>query len=482
MEPGKLLFAEGHPGRIILISLGVQEESVALIRRLLNDASASYPQLAQLQLVDVPLPVFALPEQTAWLSAMLVGQWRDLPAVEDSVDAIISAIGLTDIESGSLLSGLDATTTDTVFTFELVVRIQAIRERQHKLKLSPARLPEWLEQQATELAAWFALPSDTSSDSSAGGCLAQLQVNFLALRSKLLDQLEDHFTRWRYSGSRPLLQWLALLDEALEQIRADYESRRQDCLRCEGSAWRAYYKLSVPDGERVWGLPDRRRLDWEAAVRALAAVYDFKIKVQLYTLAAQIVGELIQRTRLYTTSLTQTDLKLAELQVWFTERCPDEPLFAPLLTNYMTRRLDASRLRSELEDWADCKLERWSAMDGVQTEALCRQMLLRMQPLCLELYAECCHSLLDPLQAVSPAARGRVSLAVHETDIREALSLLAQVSGVRIVAAQSISGTVSLKIDDLPFAEALEALMAAGNLTCTQSGDTYVLSQPEVRG
>lgn len=402
MELGKPLFVEGQSlDRIILIGLSAkEEESVALIRRLLSDASASYPQLAQLQVVDVPLPVFAPPEQIAWLAAMLVGKWRDLPIVEDSVDAVISAIGLGEAESGSLLSALDATTTDTVFTFELVVRIQAIRERQNKLKLNPARLPEWLEQQAAELAAWFALPSDTSSDAPAGGCLAQLQVNLLALRSKLLDQLEQYFTRLRYSGSRPLLEWLALLAEALEHIRADYESRRQDCLRCEGSAWRAYYKLSVPGGERVWGWPDLR-IDWEAAVRALAAVYDFKIKVQLYTHAAQLVGELLQRTRLYTTSLTQTDLKLAELQVCFTERGPDEPLFAPLLRNYLTR-LDVSRLRSEFEDWADCKLERWSAMNGVQTEALCTQMLLRMQPLCLELYAECCRALLDPLQA-SPA-------------------------------------------------------------------------------
>ena len=59
----------------------------------------------------------------------------------------------------------------------------------------------------------------------------------------------------------------------------------------------------------------------------------------------------------------------------------------------------------------------------------------------------------------------------------DALALLGQVSGEKVVADDSISGVVSLALDDVSVPEALNALMVAGNLTYTKSGDVYTFIQ-----
>lgn len=506
MESGKLQFDwEQSSEAIALIGLdGKGEESFSLLRHLVSEASASYPELSQLRFMHIPLPVSRLESWSYWLAGQVVGQWRDQPVEGRSIASIIAELGLSSAESraSSLLDTLDTMATDTSLSLQLTMRVQSLREQQRQLKLTPSRREQWLDKEADMLAQWFTELSPvryrpSQSPTLANGVLAQLQSNVLALRSKVQHQLQGCFIRLQRPGSQALVQWLSALAETLDSIRADYEAQRQDNLRRESSAWRAYCTLRAPLEKHKWRLSGESRLDWEAILRALGMAYDFKLGSELYTQAAQLIGELAAETRLYAASVTQVDVMLAHLQGWFTEQGSVEPLFAPLLKESLTERVNPAQLRGELESWVGCAISHWGALESSKTAALCEQILTRTRPLCLEVYTECCRSLLNldpptrqaqlgrksqsldaaPLVMTSPNPEKRVSLQVRNADIRDALVLLGRVSGETFIVEDSITGTVSLILDDVSVTEALNTLMVTGNLTYTKSGDIYTFNQ-----
>lgn len=506
MDSGELQFNwEQTLEAVAIISLSSgSEETLSLVRRVVSEASAIYPQLSQLRFVNIPRPDSSrLEKWSYWLGAQVIEQWRNLPVEGSSLEAIVNALGLSSAESRApLLAALDNAAMDTPLTLQLTMRFQSLRERQRKQKLAPSHQKQWLDQEVAGLAQWFSHPSPAPSEASQlsteeSSCLAQLQSNVLALNLKVRHQLEGCFVRRQRSGSQDLLQWLGSLGEALDGISADYEAQRQDYLRRESSAWRAYYTLSAPLEERRWGFSGWERMDWESILRALATAYDFKLGAEMYTQAAQLVSQLAQQTRQYASSVLQVDAFLAKLQVWFTDRGSVEPLFVPLLKNSLLERVNPVQLRSEVESWLSCAFDHWDTLDPTQTAALCEQILARTRPLCLEVHAECCRYLLTldhldseaqqdrmaqlqastPLVTMPPNPEKRVSLQLLNADIRDALMLLGRVSGEKVVADASISTTVSLTLDDVSITEALDELIMASNLTYTKSGDVYTFSQ-----
>lgn len=76
----------------------------------------------------------------------------------------------------------------------------------------------------------------------------------------------------------------------------------------------------------------------------------------------------------------------------------------------------------------------------------------------------------------------RVSLKVRDGDVKDTLTLLGRVARANVVTDNSVTGKVSLNLDNVPFSDALNALVTAGNLTYTKSGDVYVVSQPPKSG
>lgn len=505
MESGKLQFDwEKSSEAFALISLGGKgERNFSLLRNLISEASATYPQLLQLRFVNMPPPASRLENWSYCLAAQIVAQWRDLPVENCSVATIVNELGLSGAENKApLLTALDNTATGIPLSLQVVERVQTLSEQPRQQKLTPHQRQQWLEQEAAGLAEWFTQPLYAPSGPSqslalASSCLAQLQSNALAVRSKVLEQLQGYFVRLQQAGPRALLTWLASLSEALDGIRADYEAQRHDHLRRENSAWRAYYNLSALVEKPKWKLSSQGRPDWEAALRALATAYDFKLGAEIYTQAAQIVGLLTQQTRMYAASVAQVDAMLARLQGWSAERGSVEPLFVPLLKDTLTERLNPRQIRSELESWVGCSLDQWAALESAQIAGLCEQILARTRPICLEVYAECCRCVLNldhpdhqtqptmmaqtpastPLVTVPADSEKRVSLQVRNAEIRDALDLLARVSQVSAVADDSIAGTVSLTLDNVSVTEALNALIVAGNLTYTKSGDSYTFSQ-----
>lgn len=498
MESIKLQFDwEQSSEAIVFISLGGKGDSFSLVQSLVAEASTRYPQLNQLNFVQVPLPIDKLENWSYYLAAQLIAQWRELSVPKHSVEIIINELGLSNAASGgTFFAALDQTATLTPIRLQLDKRLESLKQRQPN---HPSDKIKWLEQEAKSLAEWFTqLPPAPSgsyhSSVEASGCLAQLQSNMLALRSKILRQLEDYFSQMWQVGTRSLLLLLNSLIETFDRIRASFEAQRHDSLRCESSAWRAYYNLRSQLEEHSWRLFGQSSPKWEAVLSALAHAYKFKLEAEIYTQSAQLVGELAQQTRLHADSVEQIDTLFASLQNHYTQRGWVEPLFLPLLKNFLSR-VNSAHLRSELENSMGCSFDRWGTLDSTQTTALSEQILDRLRPLCLEVYAECCRCVLNlnpnqqtqpvrtqtPISAQSdvilPEPEKLISLQVQNADIQDVLEMLAKMGKVCVVADRSINGTVSLALDQVPFTEAVNAVTKAGNITYTKNSNIYTFNR-----
>ncbi|MFZ4498205.1 MAG: type IV pilus secretin PilQ [Burkholderiales bacterium] len=83
-----------------------------------------------------------------------------------------------------------------------------------------------------------------------------------------------------------------------------------------------------------------------------------------------------------------------------------------------------------------------------------------------------------PSQAVPSAAsptRG-ISLRFSQADIRAVLEAIADFAGTGIVVAESVSGTVSLHVDDVPWPQALQLVLASGDLEQRRIGGLILVA------
>jgi type IV pilus assembly protein PilQ len=69
----------------------------------------------------------------------------------------------------------------------------------------------------------------------------------------------------------------------------------------------------------------------------------------------------------------------------------------------------------------------------------------------------------------------RVSLEFQEADIHSVLRFLSTVSGVNIVAGDDVKGTVTVRLVDVPYADALTVILASKGLGYTLLGSVVTV-------
>lgn len=408
---------------VALVSLGGRsEETIALVCRLISEASVNYPQLSELNVLPLPLPIPQLETWTNLLAAQVVGKWRDIAVESISPEAIVSELGiLNDGTTDYLISALDKTATGTSLSVELAARLLSICEQQNYRHLPNSKLHKWLEQEVASLSDWFTPPpqkKDAFLASEPGyGCISQLQNNAATIRSKYRLQLQEFFVTLRHSGPRAVLKFLKNLGETLTNICAKYEEKRQNCLRREGAAWRAYYSLSAQLENRSL-IPQRRKVERESLLQAINKASNFKLEAEIYTVAGQVVGSLRQQTHIQAVAMAQADALLGDLQSFLLKRCTTEPIFAPILNRYLAERVDISKLRRKIEVLVGCSLNQWGSLKSAQQVVLREQILAQIRPLCLEIYAECYRSLINLSPEIQiPAADPSHSLGISPVNL-----------------------------------------------------------------
>ncbi len=80
-----------------------------------------------------------------------------------------------------------------------------------------------------------------------------------------------------------------------------------------------------------------------------------------------------------------------------------------------------------------------------------------------------------------PAAVGNqvpVTLSARDLDIREVLAMLSDSRGLNIVSGSEVRGSVSFELRDVPFQEALTAIVAMAGFEISRKGNIYFIRQP----
>lgn len=378
---------------ILLINFSNKdEESVALLHHLLSRVRESYQQLSDLQFLPVRLPLPDLELWSYWLAAQLIAKWRDRSVEQIAIGTILDRLGFIKTESTyPIVTALDRMERGTPISLELVANITEIGKNLDWQSLD-FQLKEWIERKAADLAVEFT--QERKSSHPANGFRTQLQSNVEAMRSQHQVQMQEFFDSLQHSGSRSVLRLLQTLNAIFQRLAEECEAQKQELLRNTMAAERAYNNLKTriePHGQQF----GRRQTDWEAVLEALAKRYHFKFHAEIYDRVGQLVSQLIRQTSDRIASVTHTDRSLAILQSWFSQQCPQEPIFAPILQQHLEQRVDIIKLLNEIEVTVSCPLQKWHSLSWTQTELLCKEILIKLQPACMEVYVECYQYLLN---------------------------------------------------------------------------------------
>ena len=82
-------------------------------------------------------------------------------------------------------------------------------------------------------------------------------------------------------------------------------------------------------------------------------------------------------------------------------------------------------------------------------------------------------------QTAAPAAAEVTGLSFQDIPIRAALQILADVQGFNLVAGETVTGNITLQLDGVPWEQALELILRAGNLAHRMEGNVMYVSTAE---
>ena len=398
-EKQRLVWQDTFSAALLISSGRTADQAIDLACRLVEKASTQDPQLLGLKSIPIALGTARLEIWAHCLAADLMRQWQTLAASSSSITTILAELGLISIEGKApLIDLMGKAGAQTFPVIELQERLQKLYKHQQQEKLESSKLGAWIAHEASRLADWFhQMPTANSlmfqSPEEMSGCLVKLQLYAPTLHTQTLQTLNACFSQLRLSGSQVILAHLNGLSQALQDTLNDYELQRQERLRRESGAWRAYHNLMTQIETHPWGISDKGNLAWEAVLRALNLIYVSKLEAEAYTLGSQIVSDLMMQTRQYAAGVADTDTLLTHLHHWFQQKCPPESMLSPVLKSFLTERINPWDLRRQLEKWTGYPLLQWGAVKSIQQEALREQILAQLQPICLAIYGECCASL-----------------------------------------------------------------------------------------
>jgi type II secretory pathway component HofQ len=92
---------------------------------------------------------------------------------------------------------------------------------------------------------------------------------------------------------------------------------------------------------------------------------------------------------------------------------------------------------------------------------------------------------LSPAPPVTTRAgrfRGRlIDIDVKDADLHNVFRLIADAGGVSIAVADDVKGTITLRLRQVPWDQALDAVVKLEKLRLEQRGDIYLVTRPEKR-
>ncbi|CAK8740077.1 hypothetical protein SODG_003520 [Sodalis praecaptivus] len=79
------------------------------------------------------------------------------------------------------------------------------------------------------------------------------------------------------------------------------------------------------------------------------------------------------------------------------------------------------------------------------------------------------------------SGQGTLSLRADDAPVRQVLQALAAQRGMNLVVTQGVEGEITLRLQEMPWRQALALVLTAGGLQMTRQGQTLVVSQQEAQ-
>lgn len=314
-----------------------------------------------------------------WLGADLVSQWRTLPTEEWSLATIFQEVNpeLTCANS-LLLDGLTQSKTNSgSIVADLDTEYQNIYQQQLRY-FTTGGILKWVIPVAADLA--------NSLTKSLQKSLEQLQSNLEQLQIKVHQKLQIYFYLLKSAGTKTAFASTDSLSEKLQDLSKKYEWQWQDYLYKSNASKHSFENLSAQIFQ--WWQPDKQRRA-NSALNALLLTYKFQLQAQLCNAACQLLKELETQTQQHILIIAEVDLWLAQLQSWFMQQYPLDPVPTDFLKQYLSPRINAYQFLEEIEEWTGVTRDQWVNLDTNELSSLKSEILMRLQPVCWKFYIEC---------------------------------------------------------------------------------------------
>lgn len=314
-----------------------------------------------------------------WLGADIVSQWRTLPIEDWSVSTIFHEVNPQLIGTNSLLLTALAQSKDNHGSILAAIDLEYQEIYLHQAKyFNTGGILKWVIPLAANLA--NVLTKSTQK------CLEQLEVNVDNLRTKLHQKQHIYFLLLSSAGTKTAFACLDSLSEQLQSLVKEYEQQWQKFLYKSNANRYSFENLSTQISH-WWEFSKQQKVDW--ALNSLRLTYKYQLEAQLYNVACQLLKELETHTQQHILWVSEVDLWLAQLQSWFVQQYPLDPVPADFLKQYLSPRINAIGLLEEIEKWIDCTRYEWVNLDSNELSRLRAEILMRIQPACWEFYNEC---------------------------------------------------------------------------------------------
>jgi DNA-binding NarL/FixJ family response regulator len=219
--------------------------------------------------------------------------------------------------------------------------------------------------------------------------LSVLNARVRTLRGEKIERFQKCFTALlQTSAPQPLLHYWEDLESSLIDLHQQYQSKYEQHLNRNNSAWRAYLHLKAKlYGERQ-SYETYTSKDWQAAWNAVYYIYEDTLSAEISRLASLLIAELLQQTRFYLENLKQTEAFLEELQMCFEEQNNANSLPIPILVAHFSEKIDPVQLRDRLEASLGHSLNYWVTSAKISTQDIRELLLVELRPLALAIYME----------------------------------------------------------------------------------------------
>lgn len=330
------------------------------------------------------LSQFTVAEQTIsawvyWLAGDIVSQWRTLPIESWSLATVFDGLNpeISCAESLLLTALAQSKVDNGSFLIELDADYQEIYQQQFKY-FTNTQVLKWLIPLTATLTDYLTKRTQN--------CLSQLSNNVDNLKTQVHQKLQIYFYLLRAAGTKTAFACSDCLSVQLQSLIKEYEWQWQECLYKSNASKHSFENLSAQISQ-WWQISKQQKAD--SMLNALLLTYKFQLEGQIYNAACQLLKELESQTQQHILMLADVDLCLADLQSWYWQQYPLEPLPTEFLKHYLSPRLNPRQFLEEIEQWAGVTKEQWASLENNELSQLRSEIILRLQPECLQFYTEC---------------------------------------------------------------------------------------------